>query len=141
MIEKKEKAVRTSIDPDGIHPPQGYSHIAIASAPRLAFIAGQVALTSDFILIGEGDLAAQTRAAMGNLGTALAELGVGWDAVVRRTIYTLHPDSARCHRRRDRGCSGQRPAPGADHRGVDLAAVDGLLIEIEATVALDEIGV
>jgi enamine deaminase RidA (YjgF/YER057c/UK114 family) len=64
-------ADRRLINPPELFPPPGFSHIAVATAPRLVFVAGQAAITPDFAVIGEGDLAAQTRASMQSVGIAL----------------------------------------------------------------------
>lgn len=79
------------IDPPELFPPPSFSHVAVATGQRLVCVAGQTALTPGFAVIGEGDLAAQTRAAMESLGFALRAAGAGWDDVVRRTIYTVAP--------------------------------------------------
>src|SRR6184192_2459209 len=82
---------RDLINPPELHPTPGFSHIAVPTGRRLAFVAGQVALDTEFNLVGGDDLAAQTKAAMENVGTALQTIGAVWDDVVRRTIYTKQP--------------------------------------------------
>lgn len=79
---------RRLIDAPGLHPAPGFSHIAVAEGSRTVHFAGQVALDPDFNIVGGNDLGAQTKAAMRNLEQAMDAAGVGWDDIVRRTIYT-----------------------------------------------------
>ena len=80
-----------ALNPPALHPAPGFSHVAIAEGTRVVHLAGQVALDREFGVVGGDDLGEQTRAAMRNVEAALAAAGVGWDDVVRRTVYTLHP--------------------------------------------------
>ncbi len=129
-------ANRELINPSDLHPAPGFSHIALAKGPRLAFIAGQVALAPDFSMIGEDDLAAQTEAAMRNLETALAAIGAGWGDVVRRTIYTTQPTEFETITAAIEKVQGSSDHPPQTIAGVSGLALPGLLIEIEATVSL-----
>ena len=92
-----------------MHPAPGFSHVAIATGSRLVYIAGQAALDRDFNLVGGDDLRAQTVAAMRNVETAIGAVGVTWDDIVRRTIYTTKPPSTRRSRVRS-----TRPRAGRD---------------------------
>jgi enamine deaminase RidA (YjgF/YER057c/UK114 family) len=62
---------RELINPPELFPPPGFSHVAVAAGQRLVCVAGQTAITPDFAVVGEGDLARQTRAAMESVGIAL----------------------------------------------------------------------
>jgi enamine deaminase RidA (YjgF/YER057c/UK114 family) len=78
-------------NPSALHPAPGFSHITVAKGRRLVFFAGQVALDKEFNIVGEGDLKAETVAAMRNLEVAIQEAGVTWDDIVRRTVSTTMP--------------------------------------------------
>lgn len=127
---------RELTNPSGLHPAPGFSHVAIASGTKVVHFAGQVALAPDFALVGEGDLYAQTRAAMQNLRIAMDAAGVGWDDVVRRTIYTLHPTEYETITRAIDEVTGGAEHPAQTIVGVTGLAVPGLLIEIECTAVL-----
>ena len=127
---------RELINPGGLHPAPGFSHIALAKGSRLAFVAGQVALDQEFEIIGGDDLGLQTEAAMGNLQTALAEIGATFDDVVRRTIYTTQPTEFMTITTAIEKVQGSREHPAQTIAGVTGLALPGLLIEIEATVSL-----
>ena len=86
---------RKILNPAQIHPPAGYSHIAVATGSRLGFIAGQAAIDKEFNIVGLGDLEAQTRQVMTNLNYALDELGATWEDVVKATVYTTQPTDTR----------------------------------------------
>lgn len=127
---------RELLSPPEIHPAPGFSHIAVTSAPRTAYIAGQVALAPDFSVIGGDDLGAQTVAAMRNLEIALQAIGASWDQVVRRTIYTTAPTEFGVITAAIEEVQGSTEHPAQTILGVTGLAIPGLLIEIEATVAL-----
>src|SRR6188768_4539517 len=82
---------RELVNPQGLHPAPGFSHVAIATGSKLVYFAGQVALDEGFGIVGGDDLRAQTVAAMRNVETAIGAVGVTWDDIVRRTIYTSMP--------------------------------------------------
>ena len=127
---------RELVNPPGLHPAPGFSHVAIASGTKVVHFAGQVALAPDFALVGEGNLEAQTRAAMENLKVAMDAAGVGWGDVVRRTIYTLHPTEYETITRAIDEVTGGAEHPAQTIVGVTGLAVPGLVIEIECTAVL-----
>ncbi len=130
-------AERKLINPRELFPPPGFSHVAVASGQRLVSIAGQTAITPDFAIVGEGDLATQTRVAMESVEIALRAAGAGWDDVVRRTIYTLAPTEFEVIARAIEEVTGDRAHPPQTILGVTGLALPGLLIEIEVTALID----
>lgn len=62
-------------NPEGIHKPMGYSHVAEVTAGKLVYIAGQVALDKAGNLAGRDDFKAQVRQVFENLKTAVAAAG------------------------------------------------------------------
>ena len=127
---------RELLNPPGLHPAPGFSHIASAPGQGLAFIAGQVALSPDFQVIGGDDLRAQTVAAMRNVAIALEAIGAGWDTVVRRTIYTTRPTEYETITAGIEEVQGSSEHPAQTIIGITGLAVPGLLIEIECTAAI-----
>lgn len=72
----------------GLLPPPDYAHVAVVEADeRLVFTAGAVPLDSEGVLVGEGDLVAQTRQVLANLETALQAAESGLDRVLSSTVY------------------------------------------------------
>jgi enamine deaminase RidA (YjgF/YER057c/UK114 family) len=127
---------RALINPPELFPPPGFSHVAVASGQRLVFVAGQTAITPDFAVVGEGDLAAQTRASMESVGIALRAAGADWDDVVRRTIYTVAPTEFEVITRAIEEVTGNRPHPPQTIIGVTGLALPQLMIEIEVTALI-----
>jgi enamine deaminase RidA (YjgF/YER057c/UK114 family) len=127
---------RELINPPELFPPPGFSHVAIASGQRWVFLAGQTALTPEFAVVGEGDLAAQTRAAMESVGLALRAAGAGWEDVVRRTIYTVAPTEFVVIGDAIAEVTGEATHPPQTIIGVTGLALPQLMIEIEVTALL-----
>jgi enamine deaminase RidA (YjgF/YER057c/UK114 family) len=126
------------INPDDLHKPQNYTHVAAATGGRLVFVAGQAADDVDGDLVGEGDLRAQAFQAFANLGRALAAAGAKAEQVARITIYVVG------HRAEYLPVIGEaRTAVFGDHKpadtflGVETLAEPGYLIEVEAIAVVD----
>lgn len=124
-------------NPSELHPAPGFSHVSEATGTRTVHFAGQLALDPEFNVIGGDDLGEQTKAAMQNLETAMREVGAGWDDIVRRTIYTLHPTEFETIAAAIDEVTGGAGHPAQTILGVTGLALPGLLIEIEATASLD----
>jgi len=127
---------RELLNPSALHPAPGFSHIAVATGSRTIYFAGQVALDPEFNLVGAGDLRAQTVAAMHNLETAMREVDVTWDDIVRRTVYTTTPTEYETITSGIDEVTGRAGHPAQTILGVTGLALPGLLVEIEATASL-----
>jgi enamine deaminase RidA (YjgF/YER057c/UK114 family) len=64
-----------------------YAYAAIAHGPGLIFTAGSCPLDEQGRIVAPGDIAAQTRQAVGNLRITLQECGAELRDVVKTTIY------------------------------------------------------
>ncbi len=124
---------RELVNPPELHPAPGFSHVAIASGAKIVHLAGQVALDQQFGIVGGDDLGEQTRAAMRNVEVALRAAGAGWDDIVRRTIYTVHPTEYETITAAIDEVTGGAAHPAQTIVGITGLAVPGLLIEIECT--------
>jgi enamine deaminase RidA (YjgF/YER057c/UK114 family) len=129
---------REDVNPSALHPAPGFSHVSVAGGGRLVYFAGQVALDREFGIVGGDDLGEQTKAAMRNLETAMQEVGVGWDDVVRRTVYTLHPTDFATITAAIDEITGGAEHPAQTIVGITGLAVAGLLVEIECTAVVGE---
>jgi enamine deaminase RidA (YjgF/YER057c/UK114 family) len=127
---------RKLVNPDALHPAPGFSHVAEARGGRVVHFAGQVALDAQFGVVG-ADPHAQTVAAMQNVKTAMDAVGIVWDDIVRRTIYTLHPTEYETITRAIEEVTEGADNPPQTIIGVTGLAVPGLLIEIECTAVAD----
>ena len=126
------------VNPEDLSTPSSYTQVAVATASRLVFIAGQVADDVDGRLVGPGDLGAQARQAFRNVGRALAAAGARPDQVAKITIYVVdhRPEYLPL-------ISDARIAVFGDHRppdtliGVATLAEPGYLIEVDAIAVVD----
>jgi len=123
---------RELVNPPDLHPAPGFSHVAIADGTRVVHLAGQLGLNADFSLAAD-DLRGQTVKAMQNVEIAMRTAGIGWDDVVRRTIYTLHPTEYEVITSAIDEVTGGADHPAQTIVGVTGLAVPGCLIEIECT--------
>lgn len=126
---------RELINPPDLHPAPGFSHIAAAQGSKVVHFAGQLAIGMDFSLLAD-DLHGQTAGAMRNLKAAMDSVGVGWDDIVRRTIYTTQPTEYETITRAIDEVTGGAEHPAQTIVGITGLAVPGCLIEIEATAVV-----
>jgi enamine deaminase RidA (YjgF/YER057c/UK114 family) len=80
------------LNPDGMMPPVGFSHVAVAAPGRLVFLAGQTAHQADGRL-GGSTMAEQFAAAAANVASALAAAGATPADVVSMQIFTPDVDA------------------------------------------------
>ncbi|TAN11720.1 MAG: RidA family protein [Rhizobiaceae bacterium] len=73
--------------PNLMQPFGAFSNAALAPAGRLLFISGQVATDPEGRIVGENDIAAQTRQALSNIDTLLRKAGAGFEDVVSVTVF------------------------------------------------------
>jgi enamine deaminase RidA (YjgF/YER057c/UK114 family) len=126
---------RELLNPPDLHPAPGFSHVAVAQGGRVVHFAGQLGIGQDFSLVAD-DLHGQTAAAMRNLKVAMDAAGVGWDDIVRRTIYTIDPTQYETITRAIDEVTGGAEHPAQTIVGITGLAVPGCLIEIECTAVL-----
>src|SRR3984957_16058115 len=69
----------------------GYSQAVLID--KTLYISGSVAVDQNGRLVAPGDMAGQMRAAYTNIRRTLAAHGVGFDEVVKETIYTTNMDA------------------------------------------------
>ncbi len=116
----------------------GFSHAAISQPGRLLHMAGQVAWDKNHNVVGGDDLAAQTRQALANLRTVLADQGLTPADLVRiRTYVVGHtPNKLGPVAAEMMAFYGDvMPAPNT-WIGVQALALPEFLIEIEATAQM-----
>ena len=126
---------RELINPPDLHPAPGFSHVAVAEGSKVVHFAGQLGIGQDFSLVAD-DLHGQTAAAMRNLKVAMDAAGVGWDDIVRRTIYTMEPTQYETITQAIDEVTGGADHPAQTIVGITGLAVPGCLIEIECTAVV-----
>src|SRR3954468_10935061 len=85
-VRMSRSIVRTAHAPAAIGP---YSQAVVVpvGGQRMVFCSGQIALDPATGALVEGDIGAQTRQVLDNLGAVLAAAGAGFANVVKTTIF------------------------------------------------------
>jgi enamine deaminase RidA (YjgF/YER057c/UK114 family) len=73
-------------NPDGMAPARGFSHAVLAAPGRTVYLAGQVAMDADGVVVGE-TFAEQFDVALGNVIAALAGAGGAPEHLVSLVMY------------------------------------------------------
>lgn len=123
------------INPAGLIPPHGHSHVVRVTGGTTLYVAGQSAFGPDSQLAGVGDHHAQTTKAFQNVLTALAAAGATWRNVVKATYYMVdtRPETLDAFVRAMHEVLGADadPAPAATFVGVASLAYPEMLVEID----------
>lgn len=125
------------LNPAGIAPPTGYTHVVTTDAHKTVYISGQIGLDPQGN-VKEG-LAAQTTQVFENLKTALAAVGATFDNVLKVTYLIVNftpADRTVVREIRANYFNPQHP-PASTLIGVQALAMPELLIEIEAIAAIE----
>lgn len=77
---------KEALAPKGARPPSGPFSLGIKRGGFL-FVAGQVAVDADGKTVGVGDIGAQTRQVLRNIGKVLESGGATFDDVVKVTVF------------------------------------------------------
>jgi len=125
------------VNPPSLPPVRGYSHVVeVPAGQRLLFIAGQVALDSTGVLVGQGDFRAQARQVFENLRRALASRGATFADVVKINFYVLDVSNIPALREvRDQYVNRAAP-PASTLVEVRRLFRDDVLLEVEAVAAI-----
>ena len=125
------------MNPPGMSTPTGYSHVVSARGGRTIYLAGQVALDAKGQLVGQGDLAAQTRQVFANLDTALKAAGASFNNIIKTNYYLR--DASQVQVIRDvRSKSFTKDLPASTLVEVSRLADPDFLIEIEVVAVVAE---
>ena len=123
--------------PEGAPAGRGYSQV-VTGRGRLVVVSGQVAQNVKGELVGPGDPAAQARQVFENLGRCLAEVGAGFDDVVKLTLFVLDvADLPAVREARDAVIDTARP-PASSAVQVSALFAPGYLLEVEAWALVDD---
>lgn len=75
------------LNPKGLEPPVGYSHLAVVTGGKLVYVAGQAPFDVNGQVIGKGDFVAQFTQVLSNLKTAVEAAGGQTHHYAVLTIY------------------------------------------------------
>jgi enamine deaminase RidA (YjgF/YER057c/UK114 family) len=129
------------INPDSLFPSlgHGFSQIVAASGRKSVHISGQTAWDAQKQIIGGTDLAQQSRQALRNVQAAVKAVGGTLADVVALRIYIVNyrAEQADAIGSALREFFPEENRPASTWIGVSTLAVEGFLIEIEATAVLE----
>ena len=129
--------LRHVVAPEDAPAGRGYSQV-VTGRGRLVVVSGQVAQNVKGELVGPGDPAAQARQVFENLGRCLAEVGAGFDDVVKLTLFVLDvADLPAVREARDAVIDIGRP-PASSAVQVSALFAPGYLLEVEAWALVDD---
>ncbi|GLQ87739.1 RidA family protein [Dyella flagellata] len=74
-------------NPPTLPPPPGYSQVVEVADGRLVFVAGQVALDKDGLVVGEGDISKQADQVFRNLSAAIESRGGTLKDIIKFTMF------------------------------------------------------
>jgi len=126
------------LNPPDLGPPSGYSQVVEVRAGRLVFIAGQTALDSNGILIGQGDFAAQVNQVFHNLASALKAADCTAADLVKMTVFLRDMNDLGAYREaRNQFFATVNPPAAPAVTLIEVSKLYGpdFLIEIEAIAA------
>jgi enamine deaminase RidA (YjgF/YER057c/UK114 family) len=127
---------KSLLRPEGLVQSPAFTHVAVVPpGATTVYVGGQNAVTGDGTLVGDGDVAAQTRQVMTNLNVALAAAGASFHDVVMMTILLVEGvDLAVAYPVAAAALAGAAP-PVMAMRVAGLA-VPGALVEVSAIAAV-----
>ena len=131
--------LRDFLNPTGLCPTFGWTHVVTTIGGKTIHISGQVGINANGELVGRGDLKRQTEQAFENIKLALEAAGATFEHVVKSTIFVVNfkPDMLPVIREvRGRYFSREHP-PASTLVGVTALAGPEWLIEIEATAVIE----
>jgi 2-iminobutanoate/2-iminopropanoate deaminase len=129
MVEAHRK-IPGLVDPSG-----PFSHVTVAVGSRFVSLAGQVALDGRGQVVGVGDAGVQARQCLENLDIALRHVGATVAEVVKVTVFLTDVGDRVAVAEARREYFGEH-APAATLVEVAALAVEGCVVEIEATAVL-----
>jgi enamine deaminase RidA (YjgF/YER057c/UK114 family) len=128
--------MKTLLRPEGLVQSPAFTHVAVVPpGMTTVYVGGQNSVTGEGTLVGEGDVAAQTRQTMANVRTALAAAGATvHDLVMVTVLLVAGTDIAAAYPAAAEGLEGASPLVQAAF--VAGLGVPGALVEVSAVAAV-----
>lgn len=126
------------LNPKGLCPTFGWTHVVTSTAGKTIHISGQVGVNERGEIVGKGDLRKQTQQAFENIKIALAAAGATFGDVVKTNLYVvgLRPEHVPIIREvRSQYVSAEHP-PASTLVGISSLVGADWLIEIEAVAVV-----
>ncbi len=129
-----KKVIRTELAPK----PRGdYSQAWTVTGATLVFLAGQTSVDMSGNIVGEGDIALQTRTVIENLQKVLQGVGAGLGDIIKLNTYVTNMTEYREKTRDIRREYFSQDFPASTLVEVKSLARPELMVEIEAIAAIE----
>jgi 2-iminobutanoate/2-iminopropanoate deaminase len=128
------KPTRRELKVPGL-PPALSHYTDVVTVGGLAFISGCISVDPEGVLVGKGDVVAQTRQIHEYIAAALEAVGSSFGDIVKVTVYLMDvADRQAVNSVREEFFGDHRPASTLVQ--ISALAVSGALVEIEAVAAV-----
>lgn len=127
------------LNPKQLFEPRFFTHtVAVSGGFTLAFVAGQVAYDRDGVVVGKGDIRAQSEQVFKSLSLNLEAAGAGWGDVVKMNAYMVHatPAALNIYREVRSRFLDPKALPASTLIGIERLVHDDLLLEVEVIAAI-----
>ena len=120
---------------EGLSEPISHYSDAVRAGNTI-FVSGQASLDQNGNVVGRGDVVAQARQVLDNMGRVLAAAGAFFEDVVKVTVYLANRDDReKVNQVRKEYFKDNKPASTLIE--ISRFAIEGMLIEIEAVAVVD----
>jgi enamine deaminase RidA (YjgF/YER057c/UK114 family) len=146
-IENKERFITMSdskvkverINPDTVYGSQALSKMMTVEGGKLVQTSGMTAMDLEWNLVGKGDLKVQAAKVYENIRLTLEAIGATPADVIMQRLYVvdLKPDDRPIVQEAMKNFYGDGLRPNSALVGVSGLAMEGMLIEIDVTAAID----
>lgn len=127
------------LNPQQLFDPRFFTHtVAVSGDYTLAFVAGQVSYDRDGVVVGKGDMRAQSEQVFKSLTHNLKAIGAGWSDVVKMNAYLVRatPEAVNIYREVRSRYLDAKALPASTLIGIERLVHDDLLLEVEVIAAL-----
>ena len=127
------------LNPKELFDPRFFTHtVAVSGDFTLAFVAGQVAYDRDGVVVGKGDIRAQSEQVFKSLTHNLKAAGASWGDVIKMNAYMVRatPEALNIYREVRLRFLDPKALPASTLIGVERLVHDDLLLEVEVIAAL-----
>lgn len=132
MSENNSTPQIERLNPETLHPVTEYSHVVQVRGGRTVYVAGQIALDQQGVLVGAGDFEQQARQVMVNLAMALHAMDLDFSHVVKMTVFVTDRHNMGTFRKVRREFIEDTRLPAVSAVQVAALVRDDLLLEVEA---------
>jgi enamine deaminase RidA (YjgF/YER057c/UK114 family) len=127
------------LNPKELFDPRFFTHtVAVQGDCTLVFVAGQVSYDRDGVVVGKGDIRAQSEQVFKSLAHNLKAAGAGWGDVVKMNAYLVRatPEAVNIYREVRARYLDPKALPASTLIGVERLVHDDLLLEVEVIAAV-----